>query len=436
MALPYIKSRKTTLLIVFLISSIIQVKLVYSQDTINTMIGSSEICPNTKEVKIPVVVKGMKLVNKFQLSLIFNSNVVNFNSYSSINDSILGGTFGIEDQDSSLIISWQRSTPANIINDTLLKINFNVLSGTTSLIWDSTTGNSFFQDTTGLFQNVSFENGYISVHPKMSISLTEQSKTCSDTCLAGYYATIDGGIPPYKYLWNGSEKPFGEAAGDLCGGEESTLKVIDHFGCEADTSFIIENLPGPKVEIKAKCKDEDLDEIVIYLENPTLSFSFEEVSPTHVIDPPLWDYGDGITERSFNPTHTYDKAKDNLDEEYKLTLTVKNSNGCTDSISKTIEIKNKKIRISNIIVPNSSVEDNRKFTIFDDEGNLMKNEFIRFEVYIFDRWGRRLFADTNYQNDWIPSGAPDGVYYYVVKTIGKFNEDKYKGSVTILGNTR
>jgi hypothetical protein len=32
-----------------------------------------------------------------------------------------------------------------------------------------------------------------------------------------------------------------------------------------------------------------------------------------------------------------------------------------------------------------------------------------------------------------PPGLLTGVYYYVVKTIGYFHEDKYKGSITILG---
>lgn len=40
------------------------------------------------------------------------------------------------------------------------------------------------------------------------------------------------------------------------------------------------------------------------------------------------------------------------------------------------------------------------------------------EVKIFDRWGKLLYSNDNYQNDWAAATLPDGTYYSVVK-VGK-----------------
>jgi hypothetical protein len=36
--------------------------------------------------------------------------------------------------------------------------------------------------------------------------------------------------------------------------------------------------------------------------------------------------------------------------------------------------------ITNVIIPNSATPENRVFTIFDENGNLLDKEYVRFEV--------------------------------------------------------
>jgi hypothetical protein len=55
------------------------------------------------------------------------------------------------------------------------------------------------------------------------------------------------------------------------------------------------------------------------------------------------------------------------------------------------------------------------------------------ELLIFDRWGRKIYDDSNYQSDWQAKGVPDGVYYFKLKTVGFYNTETYKGSITVLG---
>ena len=56
-------------------------------------------------------------------------------------------------------------------------------------------------------------------------------------------------------------------------------------------------------------------------------------------------------------------------------------------------------------------------------------------VRVFDRYGREVYQQDNYQNQWRGTGTggdplPPGTYYYTLE--GPGNTPAYKGSVTIL----
>jgi hypothetical protein len=181
------------------------------------------------------------------------------------------------------------------------------------------------------------------------------------------------------------------------------------------------------------------EDTTIYLQNPVLTFSFQENYPTHVVEPPYWEFGDGDTARSFNPTHLYDKAINNLDGYYDLKLHVVNENGCDSTIEVRIPIKEAKLNIPGVITPNGDSY-NENFLIVNEnksgsgEDRKVTNEFQSMELVIFDRWGRKLYENSNYKSDWHAEGVPDGSYYYILKTIGFYKTEKYKGSITILGS--
>ena len=52
-------------------------------------------------------------------------------------------------------------------------------------------------------------------------------------------------------------------------------------------------------------------------------------------------------------------------------------------------------------------------------------------VQIFNRWGRKVYESTDYQNDWNGDGLSHGVYFYVI-TVQKNQEETYNGTVTIM----
>ena len=54
------------------------------------------------------------------------------------------------------------------------------------------------------------------------------------------------------------------------------------------------------------------------------------------------------------------------------------------------------------------------------------------ELLVFDRWGRKVYDDNDYSNDWDGDNLPEGTYYYRLNTYGYYKNESFKGAVTIL----
>jgi hypothetical protein len=220
----------------------------------------------------------------------------------------------------------------------------------------------------------------------------------------------------------------------MCSGP-NRITITDTKGCKLDSLFKINGMPGAKVKLVI----EGNEDTTIYLQNPVLTFRYEEIPPTHVIEPPLWRFGDGDTAVSFNPTHLYARANTNADGYYDLQLIIRNENGCDTVIEERIPIREAKLKIPGVLTPNGD-SFNEKFLILNEnktgsgEDIKITTEFQRMELVIFDRWGRKLYDDSNYQSDWQAKGLPDGVYYFKLITVGFYRTDTYKGALTILGS--
>jgi len=397
-----------------------------------TELDSISMCYSTNK-SIPVVVQNMNDVDSLRLVLSFDNTVIDFVEAFNLNEALAGGVFSVtpSPENDSIIIKWVRTNSATITYDTLVWLRFKGLIGSTVLHWNSS--GSYYHSTTGNLLAV-YVDGKAVVDPKINVILTELSPTCARTCVANYQADASGGTAPYKYYWNGKVSQYEYIQKYLCSGT-NRITITDAWGCKLDSSYTINGLPGANVKLII----EGNEDTTIYLQNPVLTFSFQEISPTHVVEAPLWEFGDGDTARSFNPTHVYEKANTNLDGYYDLKLHVVNDNGCDSTIEVRIPIKEAKLKIPGVITPNADGK-NDIFLILNEnktgsgEDIKITNEFQSMELVIFDRWGRKLYENSNYKSDWIAQGVPDGSYYYVLKTIGFYKTEKFKGSITILGS--
>jgi hypothetical protein len=403
-------------------------------------IDSLESCENDN-LAFPIHVKNLQNVDSFNLVIGFNPSVIDFQSYSQLNDSLLIpgtsiGNFSLTELNGIITINWYRDSAFNLTDDTLLFLNFNSINGNSGLTWDTqTAGNCIFHCIGDTLLNTQFIDGFIMVNSLPKVVLTELNETCKGKCDANFMATVTGGTRPYLYLWNGQPGRFDSIQTNLCD-SINVINIIDSKGCVLDSTYLIEGLPGPMLTVEMKC-DGVVVKDSLYRENPVLTFRIETDDP---IQPPFeWDFGDGLkaTTNDNFITHVYGNANNPDLKKYILSLTVVNANGCDSTYKITITIKDDSIvKINNVLVPTGN-DKNRVFVIAnknDSDWTPLIHQFRNIEVVIFDRWGRKVYANNDYQCDWRADGLPDGVYFYVVKVIGFFNTQVHKGSLTIIGS--
>jgi len=420
----------TSILLLFLVLTPVQL---LAKDVIEVGIGGNhQVCRGSVK-SFPVTVQNMIGVDQLRLVLVYDTDVLGYVEFFAVHSALSGGSFAVNTIEDSCIISWSRSTPASIFNDTLVWLNFEGFNGSAALTWQAS--GSVFHTSAGNSE-ISFQNGSAEVNSAISVDLTQIDPTCASLCEANFQADGKGGVAPYTYLWNNKPGRFGNIETGLCSGNANVVSVIDSWGCRLDSNFVIIGLPGANVNLII----EGNEDTAIYLQNPVLTFRFEENFPTHVVETPVWFFGDGDSAVSFNPTHLYSRANTNTDGFYILKLIVKNENGCDTTIEVKLNIKEADLKIPGVITPNGD-SFNEAFMILNQKktgsGEEIKvtTEFQSMELLIFDRWGRKIYEDSNYQSDWSANGVPDGAYYYRLKTIGYYKTEVHKGSLMVLGSS-
>ncbi len=87
---------------------------------------------------------------------------------------------------------------------------------------------------------------------------------------------------------------------------------------------------------------------------------------------------------------------------------------------------NPPLTIPNVITPNGDGA--------NDNFVIQNAESYNITLQIYNRWGRMIYENTNYQNDFSCKTCAAGVYYYIIKAKSKRNgrAKEYKGSLTIV----
>jgi gliding motility-associated-like protein len=112
----------------------------------------------------------------------------------------------------------------------------------------------------------------------------------------------------------------------------------------------------------------------------------------------LWEFGDGGTATEATPSHQYTK-----DGNYEVYLTAFYGNGCRVRQKIALAQVDKNGLVPNIITPN---------------GDRVNDTFVPritclpIDLKIFNRWGKLVYEQQSYQNDWGGQNITDGIYYY------------------------
>ncbi|MFB6307273.1 MAG: PKD domain-containing protein, partial [Flavobacteriales bacterium] len=141
----------------------------------------------------------------------------------------------------------------------------------------------------------------------------------------------------------------------------------------------------------------------------------------------VWNFGDGNSSSSEDTLHSYAEAG-----KYPVTLIVKDSIGCRDTVMYEFNIRGEGInpvRVPNAFSPNGDG--------VNDELNVLGGPFKKIDFRVFNEWGEQIFRTTDQEKGWngkIDGKAqPNGRYIYTVKGITvDGNEVDMKGEVNLI----
>ena len=159
-----------------------------------------------------------------------------------------------------------------------------------------------------------------------------------------------------------------------------TVTITDINGCIKVDTIVVSGIASPTADY-SNTPEVGFVDIEVLFNDSSLANGDTIVSW-------FWDFGDGVTSILENPTHTYDTTGTFL-----VYLVVTNSEGCVDTISDSI------IVVSEIFVPN----------FFTPNGDDMYDNFVipylpqlypNSKLYVYNRWGIKVYQSDNYQNDW------------------------------------
>ncbi len=404
-------------------------QLAFSQITTN--LPSKLVCPG-ETFGIPVAYQNLASVDSFQLVFSFNPAVLTYSGYSYLHPNLLSARFSIQQQQNTIRMVLRKGAALNFDNGRLIELTFKALTNQSNLEW--ITAQCVYRLDTVSLQST-FINGSIQIFSRIKAALRQiPAEVCPGSFDASIIASVTDGTAPYIYQWIGSpiQVLSDSIARNLSTNSNYTLRITDNNGCVRDTSFFVKTRKLNKVEIKAVPD-------TVFISNPRIAFTAENKS-SPVITKYLWRFGDGdsISTSQHAVTHLYADVvkylKDNGPEKpYEVSLKVTNEYGCDTTISYKLKILEAKVFIPNVFTPNNDgANDLFRIVLDSKKDKNISYEYIKLELAIFNRWGKKIYSNDNYQNDWDGDNHSDGVYFYVLNTHGLFKTDTYKGAVHII----
>lgn len=275
----------------------------------------------------------------------------------------------------------------------------------------------------------------IEAYTQLSLNYTILQTTCSTgDCVGQIKAEGLNGTAPYIYDWQGTEVDALDPsmAINLCGGTHHLI-ITDALGIVLDTTVFLRVYKTPRIEISVLPGD------TLYLQNPTATFNLsnldEELYP---LDGWLWYFGDGSSSSEIAPLYTYTEEGN-----YEVSLRIVHHTSCDTTLYHRLSVKTIELFIPNVITPNGDGKNDQLIiTSMQDAGlsssggnqSVINDYYISNELVIYNRWSQVVYETKNYVNDWDGGELTDGVYFYVLKCVGEFGTDIFKGSLTILAN--
>jgi gliding motility-associated-like protein len=375
----------------------------------------------------------------FKFELTFDQTIVRFDSVFEHNPAFkkFTSTFIAPNR---IRLEWDSTKVLNFGTGLVCQLQFTgIKAGTSNLVFDY--ANSWCKDLGGNSLLTLFSDGLIHNKPaEISYTLTQLLEGCRKENKGRYSISISSGVQPYEINWNGGFLNPGDdnIVLGLTGGDH-LLEITDGNGCTYDTTYFVKVKIAPKIRFTS-------DPDSVYLQKPDIQFTSNIDSLISVgqdIYSWQWNFGEPDSSKSneANPKHTFTSALGFYElkkTDYPVKLWAINDEGCDTSITKIIKLHRSEVIVPTVITPNSDGYNDILIVQIDGKTDLEQAKLTKFydrtEFVVLNRYGKKIFESSDYQNDWDGEGASDGTYFYVLKCIGRFGTESFQGAFSIIGS--
>ena len=327
------------------------------------------------------------------------------------------------------VVTWMKNGEVIQNPDTTgIKIRINAISY-------SDTGYYTFSASSQFFTCQS-DRVFLHLTPKLNIDTLYRFNEldCPGTCKGKMKALVSGGIPPYFFDWGGGHSQDSIVFG-LCKGKY-TLKVTDSDNSHCvSREYTVDVIKLPRVTFKMDPPD------TVYLTKPYLTVSIPDTS-LNKLSNWVWTIEDTLrVSRDSTVVSNVNPLQHQFMRTGRFLVKLKylfNYAPCSDSITDSIMVRPVELKIPNVFTPNNDGKNDYFVIQVKNRPELDINEvYLSTELVIINRWGKKVYQSDNYKSKdkeygWDGKGLADGVYFYVLKCHGLYDDAVYKGSITIV----
>lgn len=248
------------------------------------------------------------------------------------------------------------------------------------------------------------------------VNMIKVDPTCTNS--GSITGLVINGEAPFTYYWNGVISN----SSSLFNIKDSSyvLEVKDKFGCSTKSSpFLFQSSIPPLADFYWNPTNPEHGESITFINTSKNGVSYN------------WNFGDGDSSIEFQPSHIFHDIQQNS---FEVTLAVKSSLGCIDSVTYSIVMLEQLIYfVPNSFTPNND-KDNQVFKPVLTSGIDLES----YHFSIFDRWGELVYDSKDAQLGWdgYYKGfkVKEGTYTWRLNfKLAQFDESKLLvGSVNVL----
>lgn len=244
--------------------------------------------------------------------------------------------------------------------------------------------------------------------PSVSVSSPDYT-ICPSEC-SEITAVGTSSFTPFTYSWSNSSAFIGDST-LACNSGVVTVTMTDAQGCIAvSTATVVDDIVPVASFTATPSSPVTPGQLINFTSTSTIS--------SGSITTTVWTFGDGNGASGSPVGHAYSSAGT-----FPVVLIVTGSNGCMDTtvVSYVVDAI---IEVPNVFTPNGDgVNDFLKFKNLEVFGSN--------NLTIFNRWGKKIFEQDNYKNDWNGGGFNDGTYFFIL-SVPEATPNTYKGYIQLM----